>query len=88
MEENYFEMQFQHNYFKEINRYLSPNFEFDKKGDIAKLNMPLQISADEKNIFLTYLWKIEVNRSFILRYYADMERKIQDLTKRIEKEIK
>jgi len=87
MEENYFEMQFQENYFENINRYLAPNFEFKEDGYISKIHTPLKLDPNEKNIFLSYLWKIQVNRRFILRYYADMERKIIDLNQRIEQEI-
>lgn len=88
MEENYFEMQFQENYFRDFNRLIAPNFEFDEEGSIEKINFPLNINEDEKKILLAYLWKIQVNRKFILFYYADMEKKIEDLTQRIEKEIK
>ncbi len=87
MEEHYFEMQFQENYYKDFNNAIAPNFEFDDKGDIIKLKTPLKINADDKKILLAYLWKISVNRNFILSYYADMEKKIQDLTRRIEEEI-
>ncbi|MEZ4957418.1 MAG: hypothetical protein R2825_27925 [Saprospiraceae bacterium] len=88
MEENYFEMQFQENYFRDFNQLIAPNFEFDDEGSIVKINLPLKMNDDEKKILLAYLWKIQVNRKFILLYYADMEQKIQDLTQRIEKEIK
>ena len=87
MEENYFEMQFQENYFKDFNRVVAPNFEFNDRGDITKINKPLRVNAREKKILLSYLWKIQINRSFILFYYADMERKIQNISQRIEKEI-
>jgi len=87
MEEDYFEMQFQENYFKDINKYFAPNFEFDEHGEISKINMPLKINAEGKKILLAYLWKIQLNRHFILRYYKDMERKIIDLNQRIEQEI-
>lgn len=87
MEEKYYEMQFQENYFKDFNRIIAPNFIFDDKGDIVRIKTPLKITAAEKKILLTYLWKIQVNRKFILRYYGDMDQKIQDIAERIEKEI-
>lgn len=87
MEENYFEMQFQENYFKDFNRVIAPNFEFDNRGNIKKMNLPLKISKKEKKILMAYLWKIQLNRNFILYYYADMEKKIQILTQSIKKEI-
>ncbi|MEZ4934750.1 MAG: hypothetical protein R2788_21800, partial [Saprospiraceae bacterium] len=78
----------QENYFRDFNQLIAPNFEFDDEGSIVKINLPLKMNDDEKKILLAYLWKIQVNRKFILLYYADMEQKIQDLTQRIEKEIK
>lgn len=84
MEEEYFEMQFHQNYFDDFNAIISPNFEFDSKGNIAGLKTPIKMTAAEKNALLTYLWKIQVNREFILSYYNDVELKIQNLSKRIK----
>ena len=88
MEENYFEMQFQENYYRDFNNIVAPNFEFNESGDIINLNTPIKIKPNEKKILLSYLWKIRVNRNFIMSYYADMENKIHDLTRRIEEEIR
>lgn len=52
MEENYYEIQFQENYYKDFNRLVAPNFEFDDKGEILKINTPLNIDSNEKNILL------------------------------------
>ena len=87
MEENYFEMQFQENYFKDFNKVVAPNFDFDVRGNIQTVKLPLKINEEENKILLTYLWKIQVNRNFILFYYADMEKKILDIKRRIENEI-
>lgn len=84
-EEEYYEMQFQENYFKEINAYLAPNFTFDEKGNIVGIDLPLNLPASEKKILLSYLWKIQANRNFILYFYADVENKINQLVARIEK---
>ena len=87
LEETYYEMQFQENYYKEINGFIAGNFEFDKKGNIASLDLPLNLTRKEKNIFLSYLWKIQVNRAFILRYYDAIEKKVNLLMKDINREI-
>jgi hypothetical protein len=87
MEESYYEMQFQENYFEEFNRAIAPNFIFDQKGNITGLNLPVKISPAEQKILLSYLWKITVNRRFILYYYGNMEKKIESIRKRIEREI-
>lgn len=88
MEENYYEMQFQENYFKEFNDIIAPNFEFDSLGNMASIQQPLNISPKETKLILTYLWKIQVNRNFILRYYSSMEEKIKSIDQRIEIEIR
>ncbi len=84
-EEEYNEMQFQESYFKEINGYLAPSFIFDEKGNMTKIDLPLKLSASEKNILLSYLWKIQLNRNFILYFYSDIENKVNEVLVRIEK---
>lgn len=88
LEETYGEMQFQNNYYKELNRIISPFFEFDTLGNIKKIKLPIKIDNAEKNIFLTYLWKIESNRNFILKYYSVVEDKVAGLAKEIDNELK
>ncbi|MFT5166045.1 MAG: hypothetical protein ACI8P3_001276 [Saprospiraceae bacterium] len=87
-EEEYNEMQFQENYFEKINNKIAPNFKFDDKGDIVGIKLPLKIREAEKNILLSYLWKIQVNRNFILRFYSQSEEKLIQLRKKIEKNLK
>ena len=87
MEEDYYEMQFQENYFKELNDIIAPNFEFDSIGNIASIQQPLRISQKETKLVLTYLWKIQVNRNFILKYYGSMEEKIQKIDQNINMQI-
>jgi hypothetical protein len=84
-EEEYNEMQFQENYFKEINAYLAPNFIFDEKGNMVGIDLPLKLSESEKNILLSYLWKIQLNRNFILYFYSNIENKVNEVVARIER---
>ncbi len=86
-EEEYNEMQFQENYFEEINKNIAPNFEFDRKGNIVGIKLPLIINEAEKNILLSYLWKIQMNRYFILQVYSQTEEKLIQLRKKIEKNL-
>jgi hypothetical protein len=88
LEEEYAEMQFQENYSKEINEELAPNFKIDKNGNITGINLPLKITENKKNKLLLYLWQIQKNRSFILRYYSDIENKINEVRENIKTEIK
>ena len=87
-DEEYNEMQFQENYFKDINNHLAPNFVFDEKGRMINIDLPLELSAAEKKILLSYLWKIEINRNFILSFYSDVENKANQVLKRINPEWK
>jgi hypothetical protein len=87
MEEDYYEMQFQENYFKALNDIIAPNFEFDSIGNIASIQQPLKISQKETKLVLTYLWKIQINRNFILKYYGSMEEKIQKIDQNINMQI-
>lgn len=88
LEETYGEMQFHTNYYKELNNIISLHFDFDQLGVIKRVNVPINIDKEEKNTFLTYLWKIETNRKFILSYYSEVEIKTQKLIMNINKELK
>ena len=87
LEEEYFEMQFQENYFKEINQLISQNFEFDKNKTLIRIITPIKISENDEKIFLIYLWKIRVNRNFVLNYYSEVEHKIEGLRTELKNEI-
>ncbi|MCP4801501.1 MAG: hypothetical protein GY891_01435 [Bacteroidetes bacterium] len=88
LEEEYSEMQFQENYFKEINEELSPNFKIDNNGNIIGIDYPIKIQENKRNKLLLYLWKIQSNRIFILKYYSEIEKKIKELRVNINNEIK
>ncbi len=88
LEEEYSEMQFQKNYFKEINEELAPNFKVDDVGNIMGVDSPLKIQENKKNKLLLYLWKIEINRVFILKYYFEIEKKISKVLEDINIELK
>ncbi len=88
LEEEYTEMQFQKNYFKEINEELSPNFKIDSHGNITGIDLPIKIQENKRNKLLLYLWKIQSNRVFILQHYSEIEKKVNELRKNINNEIK
>lgn len=87
LEEEYSEMQFQENYFVEINKSLAPNFQFDENNKIIGINSPFEISSKEEKIILLYLWKIQGNRDYILNYYSEVEQKVTELQNQILIEI-
>ena len=86
-EETYYEMQFQQNYFKEINNMVSPFFVFNKAGSIEDIRFPDRLDRRTTNIFLSYLMKIEINRIFLLNYYSRIEQKVKWLLLDIENEL-
>jgi len=88
LEETYGEMQFQNNYYEELNSIISPYFIFDKSGNINNIKLPIDLNKINKNTFMTYLWKIEINRNFILLYYSEVEEKTKKLISNIKTELK
>lgn len=88
LEEEYSEMQFQENYFKEINNELATNFQFNTDGNIIGIDLPIKISDDKRKTLLLYIWKIQTNRNFILNIYSDIESKINKVSENIRLEKK
>ena len=86
-EENSYEMQFEEQYSNEINKMLSKSLLFDTNGNIVHLKEPIDLTKDEKNLFLTYLLNIEVNRKTMINYYKQVENKIELLRDNINDEI-
>lgn len=86
-EEDYYEAQFQENYFKELNELLAPNFILDDENELVGIHTPLEMAENKKKLFLTYLWKIEVNRSIIIGYYSHVKENIHSLIIAIENEL-
>lgn len=79
LEEEYEEMQYHKNYFNEINEILAPNLIFDEKGNLISITTPLELDPMKQNIMLSYLMKIELNRTMVLSFYQKTEEKIKDL---------
>lgn len=77
LEEEYYEMQFQENYFHELNDILAPHFNFDSTGTLSSIELPLDIDESSKKKALVYLWKINRNRTFIMDYYTQIEQTIE-----------
>lgn len=79
LEEEYSEMQFHDNYFMKINEELVNNFIVDENGKLIGMNLPLEIDDIAKKKLLLYLKKIRDNRLYILQYYSEIERKINEV---------
>lgn len=85
LEEEYYEMQFQENYFREINRTLAKYFIFDGEGKITGIAVNQKVDESEKRILLSYLMKIKTNRTFAIYQYGITKAKVFDLIKNIER---
>jgi len=87
LEEHYTENQYTENYFKDVNDMLADNMHFNDEGELIDLSSPVNLSKRDKNIFLSYLLKIEQNRSFTLDFYTGVEEKIIHLIDHIEADV-
>ncbi|MDF4204878.1 hypothetical protein PXD56_18055 [Maribacter sp. SA7] len=87
LEEEYSEIQFNENYFKEINQNLAPHFQFDVEQNINGIDLPLNLPTEQKKILLSYLLKIQKNRNFILQSYAQVSKNINKVLGKINAEL-
>lgn len=87
MEEEYYELQFQRNYFHAINQVLAPQFRYDQNGNLAGMQQPLQLKDSDRKCLLSYLWKIKVNRRFMIPFYEQVLQKVSLLEAKIEQEL-
>ncbi|MEM8523468.1 MAG: hypothetical protein AAGG68_02435 [Bacteroidota bacterium] len=84
LEEQYNEMQFNRNYYKPINDLLSPHMIFDEKGLLIDIKSP-ELSVPERREFLSYLWRIENNRRYVLKFYNYVQEEVKQLVEEIER---
>ncbi len=87
LEENYSELQFYQNYHHIFEQIIGPRTRFDPSGNPMELTLPLDLSKVERQQMLMLLWRIRINRTFILNYYSDVEKNIVHLQKKIETEL-
>lgn len=87
LEEEYDELQFQENYYKDFNTKLAPYYILDSLGNLKNIRYPVNLSETEKNLLLTDLWKMRGNRTFIIQYYHEVEAKVKSLQEEINKEL-
>lgn len=75
------------NYFEPFNEILAENFILDASGSLIQIELPLKHSKKEKNLLLSYLWRIQISRVVRLREYDNTEIKIKTLLEAIHKEL-
>lgn len=87
LEEQYAEMQFHQSYFSTVNSILAKNYVFDEMGNLIQIKVDENITLSERNQILYILYKIEMNRMYLLKYYKEVETEISELIKFIENEL-
>lgn len=88
LEEEYQEAQFYKSYYKDFNDVISPSFIFNQSGDLTGLELPVNLSEENRNKLLSYLWKIRRNREFVLEHYSTAQNKINQLLVTINTNLK
>ena len=81
------ENQFYDNYFESISKLLAESFQYDESGKLVDFKQPVQLTDAERNLFLTYLSKIESNRRYIVRYYRIVNEAAVSLIQHINREL-
>lgn len=84
LEEDYQEVQFNKSYYHPINNLLADFMIFDERGDFRSIQQPLKLSLRDKNLFLSYLLRIETNRRVLEMYYLQVEKKVKELIKELD----
>lgn len=83
LEEEYAEMMYHRNYSDDFNRILAPYMEFSEKGRPLRINSLHDLSKADRNLLHLMLFKVEMNRSFILIFYRQSHQKVEKLIERI-----
>lgn len=86
-EEEYHENQLFNNYFIEINNIIAPYLKFDASGNIVGLHKLSNINNDDKQIILSYLWKIELSRDERMQANNGLARNIKAVKELIDSEL-
>lgn len=87
LEETYAENQFHQSYFHPINDLLAPYLLFNKQGMPSSIQLPIRLTKEEQKRLLSYLWRMQVNRRFMLNQYKVMKEKVIALQNAITQEL-
>lgn len=87
LEESYSENQYNDNYFKTVNDLLAEKMVFDSLGKLIEIQQPIVLSDKERNILMSYFWRMESNREYRLKYYRIVEEAVEKLIELIDAEI-
>jgi hypothetical protein len=69
-----------------MNKILTPYMVFDDAGDLKTFEKA-NLSANQKNELLSYLWRMEKTKNFKIRRYSEIITEITELNKSITSEL-
>lgn len=87
IEENYAEVQFYGNYFPKMQEQIAPYMIFDETGNIQGFIQPWQLKETQLKFMLEQLNRIAFNRQYLINQYMEVDRRIERLIKKLDKEI-
>lgn len=86
--ENADEFQDFKNYFSDFNSILLPYLVFDDRGNLVEILAAKDLSKEDKNKILSYLWRMEIAKNFKLLRYDGVLKHLHKVESDIEKELK
>ncbi len=84
LEEEYEEAQFHKSYFPEFNAVIAPMATFDERGNMQGLVPDARVPAAQANVLRSYLWRIRINRLFVMQFYREVGAHIDRILESIE----
>ena len=87
LEEDYPEMQYYTSYAGTLEESLSRFMEFDETGKLIGFTHLPDLREKEEKTLLALLWRIQLNREFILEYYKVLKEKIGEVQSAIREEV-
>ena len=87
IEENYAEVQFYGNYFPKMQEQIAPYMIFDETGNMQGFIQPWQLKETQSKFMLEQLNRIAFNRQYLINQYMEVDRRIERLIKKLDKEI-
>lgn len=87
IEEQYAEAEFYEHFNPLIDELVAPALQFNERGGVVSINLPLDLSEGDRARSLYGLWRISLNRHFLLGQYDNAERSIDRLRGRIQQEL-
>jgi len=85
LEEDYYASQFYQNYFTAMNDAIVPWATFDSAGNMVGLLPEAQFDTVQTKALLSYLWRVRMERRFIMEFYRTVDLKIDRIVAQIDR---